>query len=177
MNPPTITLISFGNFEKGFLEEISEAVKHELNCTIDLREAHVDYSEFYDPGRRQYNGDKLLKEVDSMNNPGSVKVIGLFKVDIFIPILTYIFGQAQLGGRTAIASLYRLSNESYGIKTDKDFLLERFKKEVIHELGHTFGLIHCHVPTCVMRSSTYVEDIDQKDTQLCNKCRIMIRMI
>lgn len=177
MNPPTITLISFGNFEKGFLEEISKAVKHEFNCTIDIMEAHVDYSEFYDPGRRQYNGDKLLKEVDCLNIPGSTKAIGLFKVDLFIPILTYIFGQAQLGGRTAIASLYRLSNEYYGIKTDKDFLLDRFKKEVIHELGHTFGLIHCHVPTCVMRSSTYVEDIDQKDTQLCTKCRIMIGMI
>ena len=30
------------------------------------------------------------------------------------------------------------------------------------------GLIHCHVPTCVMRSSTYVEDIDQKSvSSLC----------
>lgn len=177
MNPSTITLISFGNFEKGFLEEISEAVKHEFNCLIEIKEAHVDLSEFFDPGRRQYNGDKLLREVDSMNFPGSAKVIGLFKVDLFIPILTYIFGQAQLCGRTAVASLYRLSNQSYGIKTDKDFLLDRFKKEVIHELGHTYGLIHCHVPTCVMRSSTYVEDIDQKDTQLCSKCRSMIGMI
>ena len=55
--------------------------------------------------------------------------------------------------------------------SDDRFILERFKKEVIHELGHTFGLIHCHIPTCVMRSSTYVEDIDQKSTNLCIKCR------
>jgi archaemetzincin len=49
--------------------------------------------------------------------------------------------------------------------------MDRFQKEVIHELGHTFGLIHCHQPTCVMRSGTYVEDIDQKEQHLCAKCR------
>ena len=55
--------------------------------------------------------------------------------------------------------------------SDERFILDRFKKEVIHELGHTFGLIHCHIPTCVMRSSTYVEDIDQKSANLCIRCR------
>ena len=92
-------------------------------------------------------------------------------MDLYIPILTYIFGQAFLNGRTGIASLYRFSNEYYGMSQDDKFILERFKKEVIHELGHTFGLIHCHNPTCVMRSSTYVEDIDQKSVNLCLRCR------
>jgi archaemetzincin len=50
-------------------------------------------------------------------------------------------------------------------------LLDRFQKVAIHELGHSFGLIHCHQPTCVMRSGTYVEDIDQKEQHLCVRCR------
>jgi archaemetzincin len=177
MNPSIITFISFGLFDRKFLEKISEAVAHEFNCTVLTRDAHVDISEYFDPIRRQYNGDKLLREVNSMNFPESSKVIGLFNVDLYIPILTYIFGQAQLGGRTGIASLYRLSNERYGILYDDTILLERFKKEVIHELGHLYGLIHCHTPTCVMRSSTYVEDIDQKEAQLCVKCRTELGMI
>jgi len=86
--------------------------------------------------------------------------------------LTFIFGQAFLGGRTGIASLYRLSSERYGMIRENELLLNRFIKEVIHELGHTFGLIHCHYPTCVMRSSTYVEDIDQKEYHLCHNCRV-----
>lgn len=171
MNPPTITLFTFGHFEKGFLERISGAVTKEYNCSVVIKEAHTDISEFFDPGRRQYNGDKLLREVDTLQVQGSAKVIGLFQVDLFIPILTYIFGQAQLGGRTAIASLYRLSNERYGMKADDELLLNRFIKEVIHELGHTFGLIHCHTASCVMQSSTYVEDIDLKNSHLCSKCR------
>ena len=174
MNPPTITLFTFGHFERGFLERISGAVTTEYNCIVVIKEAHTDISEFFDPGRRQYNGDKLLREVDTLQVPGSAKVIGLFQVDLFIPILTYIFGQAQLGGRTSIASLYRLSNERYGMMPDDELLLNRFIKEVIHELGHTLGLIHCHTASCVMRSSTYVEDIDLKNSHLCSKCRTEI---
>ncbi len=171
MNPPTITLVSFGRFDKGFLEKISEAVAVEYNCLVSSKDARADLTGFFDPIRRQYNGDKLLREVDTMDIPESTKTIGLFSVDLFIPILTYIFGQAQLGGRTGIASLYRLSNERYGMINDDALLTERFKKEIIHEIGHLFGLIHCHTPTCVMRSSTYVEDIDQKEIHLCSKCR------
>jgi len=143
---------------------------------VNLKEGHLDVSEFYDPTRRQYNGIRLINEVETSHATDTTKTIGLFNVDLFIPILTYIFGQAFLNGRTGIASNYRLSNERYGIRTDDKLVLERFIKEVIHELGHTLGLIHCHVPTCVMRSSTYVEDIDQKSTHLCLNCRNELKL-
>jgi archaemetzincin len=105
------------------------------------------------------------------------KTLGLFSVDLFIPILTYIFGQAFLNGRSGIASFYRLSNERYGINTDNKLIHDRFQKEVVHELGHTFGLVHCYNSTCVMRASTYVEDIDQKTVNLCPRCRKEISSI
>jgi len=171
MTQQNITLISFGYFAKHFLESIAEAVRQEYTYQVIIRDYHLDLSEFFDAGRRQYNGNKLLKAVEIISLPLSVKTMGLFSVDLFIPILTYIFGQAVLNGKSGIASLYRLSNERYGIKPDDKLLLERFTKEVIHELGHTFGLIHCKVPACVMCSSTYVEDIDQKTSRLCLTCR------
>jgi len=171
MNLPDITLISFGYFEKDLLEKVAEAVRGEFRCQLNIKEGHIDLSEFYDSGRRQYNGNNLLKYIAAFPVPDSGKTLGLFSVDLYIPILTYIFGQAHLGGSTGIASLYRLNNECYGLMADKNLLTDRFRKEVIHELGHTFGLIHCNNPTCVMRSSTYVEDIDQKDHTLCPGCR------
>jgi archaemetzincin len=171
MSLQNITLVSFGYFEKDLLDKAAEAVQHEYLCTVNLKEGHIDLSEFYDPTRRQYNGNSLLKQVDSLVFPDSIKILGLFNVDLFIPILTFIFGQAFLGGRSGIASFYRFSNERYGMLEDDQFLVDRFRKEVIHELGHTFGLIHCHNPICVMRSSTYVEDIDQKEQHLCLQCR------
>jgi archaemetzincin len=166
-----ITLISFGYFDADFLRNVAEAVKKEFYIDVNIKEGHLDLSEYYDPTRRQYNGVKLIHEVEAAFSSETSKTLGLFSVDLFIPILTYIFGQAFLNGRTGIASNYRLSNERYGILTDDSRILERFIKEVIHELGHTFGLIHCHIPTCVMRSSTYVEDIDQKSAHLCLNCR------
>lgn len=171
MDLQCITLISFGYFDSDFIRNISEAVKKEFLLNVNIKEGHLDLSEFYDPTRRQYNGVKLIHEIENSFSSDSSKTIGLFNVDLFIPILTYIFGQAFLNGRTGIASNYRLINERYGIKTDDRMVPERFIKEVIHELGHTFGLIHCHLPDCVMRSSTYVEDIDQKSKNLCLNCR------
>lgn len=171
MDLKNITLVSFGYFEESFLKNIADAVKKEFSFSVYIKEGRLDLSEYYDPVRRQYNGTKLLKAVDSQYASGSEKIIGLFSVDLFIPILTYIFGQAFLNGSTGITSFYRLSNERYGMSTNDKFILDRLKKEVIHELGHTFGLIHCHNPTCVMRSSTYVEDIDLKSENLCLKCR------
>lgn len=171
MNLRSITLISFGYFEKNLLEKTAESVIEEYRLPVIIREGHLDLSEFYDSARRQYNGNALLKVVDSMEVNDSLKTLGIFNVDLFIPILTFIFGQAFLDGQSGITSVYRLSNERYGMAPDKNLLLNRFKKEVIHELGHCFGLIHCQNPACVMRSSTYVEDIDQKGQHLCQSCQ------
>ncbi len=171
MDLQDITLVSFGYFEEDFLKKIAGTVNRELLYPVHIKEGHIDITEYYDPGRRQYNGNRLLKEVDALYSTDTSKTIGLFNVDLFIPILTYIFGQAFLSGRTGIASLYRFSNERYGMNANDNLIFERFSKEIIHELGHTLGLIHCHVTDCVMRSGTYVEDIDQKNASFCIKCR------
>lgn len=175
MSEQAIVIINHGSFERDFLKKIGSRITQEFLFPVTYEDSHIDLSEFYDPTRRQYDGNRLLKELDSSSSTRHVKKIGLFRVDLCIPILTYIFGQALLNGKTGIASLYRLRNEQYGMKKDEDLLLDRFKKVITHELGHMFGLIHCHVPHCVMRSSTYVEDLDQKSHNLCKKCRAEIR--
>lgn len=171
MKPESITIISFGYFENKFPCEICNEVEKEFKVPVKPREGHLDLSEFFDPARKQYDGNKLLKEIDIRFASDSRKTLGLCNVDLFIPILTFIFGQAFLNGRCGIASSYRLRNERYGLKADEKILTGRLRKEVIHELGHTFGLYHCINSLCVMRSSTYVEDIDQKSWSFCAKCR------
>jgi archaemetzincin len=174
MGLENITLISFGYFDQEILEMIVPDVSREFAIPVRTKIGNLDLSGFYDPSRRQYNGTALLNKINNEYASDISKTLGLFNIDLFIPILTYIFGQAFLGGRIGIASMYRLSNDRYGIKTNDTILLERFRKEAIHELGHMFGLIHCSDPVCVMRSSTYVEDIDQKNQVLCSKCRAQI---
>jgi archaemetzincin len=174
MDFQNITLVPVGYIEEMFLSGVVEAAGKEYCLPVTVKEGYVDITEFYDPTRRQYNGTKLLKEIDTLFASDQTKTIGLFSVDLFIPILTFIFGQAYLNGRTGIASYYRLSNERYGMSGNSKIVTERFQKEVIHELGHTFGLVHCHVPSCVMQSSTYVEDIDQKERNICSQCRSLL---
>jgi archaemetzincin len=169
-----INLISFGYFDKGLLDMVTDHIVREFNLPVRTKEGFLDLSEYFDPARRQYNGTSLLKKIDSDFAGDNTKTVGLFNVDLFIPILTYIFGQAFLNGRAGIVSVYRFSNERYGMKPDNQLLADRFRKEVIHELGHMFGLVHCSDPICVMRSGSYVEDIDQKEFTLCLNCRMKI---
>lgn len=177
MKKQSIILISCNHFEKDVIDNIVEAITHEFQHPVVFKQHDFDLSDFYSPGRRQYDANSILKELSNKFSPNSYKKIGLFRVDLFIPILTYIFGQAILNGNTGIVSTYRLRNELYGLQKSKVVENERLKKVVIHEIGHMFGLIHCPNPICVMRSSTYVEDIDQKSENLCPKCKTEIGLI
>ncbi len=177
MEKQSIILISFDHFEKDVTDNIVKDIIQEFQHPVIFKEYDFEISKFYSPGRRQYDANGMLEEVSNTILPDAFKKVGLFRVDLFIPILTYIFGQAFLNGNTGIVSIRRLRNELYGLKYSKTVENERLNKVVIHEIGHMFGLIHCLNPVCVMRSSTYVEDIDQKSQNLCMKCKTEIGII
>ena len=90
-------------------------------------------------------------------------------------MLTFVFGQAQLEGPGALVSTHRLHSEYYGLPGDEERLEKRTIKEVVHEAGHTFGLIHCHDYNSVMHAATYVEDVDLKSTRFCSSCEFLLR--
>jgi len=96
-------------------------------------------------------------------------------VDLFIPVLTFVFGEAQLNGRAAIVSFHRLDSQVYGLPPNPNLLLARLFKESIHEMGHTFNLLHCHVNQCVMGSSSTVDGVDLKSARFCNSCLAEVR--
>lgn len=171
MKEKQIVLITFGQFESGLLTDIASDINLEFHLPVTVIEKKIDLADYYSPRRRQYDGNRLLKMIDELDYQEYSKKMGLFRVDLYIPILTYIFGQAIYRGNSGVASLYRLRNEQYGLSSDNALLAIRFRKVIIHELGHTFGLKHCLVPNCVMRSSTYVEDIDQKQKHFCVVCQ------
>ncbi len=156
--------------EKDFPADILRTVELQFSVPVLLKEEHWDLSNYYEPSRRQYNANLLLHEIERGHASEQGKTLGLLNVDLFIPILTFIYGQAFLNGRCGLVSGYRLRNERYGMEPNEQIFATRLQKEIIHELGHAFGLIHCLNPSCVMRSSTYVEEIDQKNATFCLKC-------
>jgi archaemetzincin len=129
----------------------------------------------YDLSRGQYNSRVLLAQLLNCDRQSATRILGVAGVDLFIPVLTYVFGEAQLDGPAAVVSTYRLDNQLYGLPPDGKLLFQRLLKEAIHELGHTYNLVHCHRPSCVMTSSTYVEYIDQKSDRFCASCLTSLR--
>ena len=101
---------------------------------------------------------------------GAWRVLGVTAVDLYIPILTFVFGEAQMGGPCAVVSYHRLRQQFYGLPDDYDVLADRLVKEAVHEVGHTFDLTHCRDYSCVMAPSHAVEWIDLKDAVLCPDC-------
>lgn len=124
----------------------------------------------FDPSRDQYASRAVLAALLAERRDGAERILGVTGLDLFVPVLTYVFGEAQLGGPAAVVSSCRLANEFYGMPVDAESLQERLEKEAVHELGHTYGLVHCPDGLCVMRSSTYVEEIDLKDVGFCPSC-------
>ena len=138
---------------------------------FEIVKISVNLKMTYSKERNQYNSTLLLATVlKNLPEDGS-KIIGITNVDIFIPILTFLFGEAQLNGKGAVVSTYRLHNEFYGLPADDELLYHRCLKEISHELGHTLGLVHCLNFECVMNSSTYVENIDLKNEKYCKNCQ------
>ena len=124
----------------------------------------------FDPKRKQHVSTRILKAMLDEAPGGTGKLLGVIDRDLCIPILTFVFGEAQLGGIGALVSLARLRQEFYGLDPDPPLFLERLHKECLHELGHTYGLIHCHHPECVMHLSNTVHDVDRKGRAMCRTC-------
>jgi archaemetzincin len=133
----------------------------------------------FEPERGQYFSGRILKEILhseglSSATADAIKVLGIVDVDLCTPILSFVFGEAQLGGKAAVISLCRLRQEFSGLPSNPQLLLQRAKKEALHELGHTFGLIHCRNPRCVMYFSNSVRNIDMKTANFCHNCSMLL---
>jgi archaemetzincin len=133
----------------------------------------------FDARRRQHASGAILRWLVESGPPGG-RVLGITDRDLFIPILTYVFGEAQLGGGAAVVSTARLSEGLDLVEMERapgapalgrKLLVERLAKEAVHEVGHTFGLLHCSTEGCVMGRSPALREVDEKSSELCGACR------
>jgi archaemetzincin len=137
---------------------------------VEQRRSSFDPEVAFDASRGQYNSRVLLAQMLRHAPDDSSRVLGVTALDLFIPVLTYVFGEAQLGGRVALVSTHRLDNAVYGLPPEPGLLFERLSKEAIHELGHTYSLVHCHDMDCVMTSSMQIDGVDLKSDRFCSRC-------
>jgi archaemetzincin len=135
---------------------------------------NIDSGKLYSAERRQYYSTGFLEQAILQTDYVSGKILMITELDIYVPVLTFLFGEAQLDGKHSIVSVCRLHEEFYSGTSNFDLLLERTTKEVLHEFGHNFGMIHCPDWDCVMHSSNSVEEVDIKGSEYCKNCHSIL---
>jgi archaemetzincin len=177
-----ILVVPIGEVDRKILNAVRDGLCKAFTnsfCLISERILHVPKSA-YVASRGQYLSTRILDdtsgfaaEVEDVSSE-RCHVLGVAEVDLYVPGLNFVFGEARCPGNAAVISLHRLRPEFYGVPPDETVFLERAVKEAVHELGHTFGLRHCPNPACVMHFSLHIGMTDLKQAEFCDRCQRQI---
>ena len=165
-----LQLLPVGVVDARLLEWLSQALHEKFRMPAEILSPPLDPSFALHAERQQYHSSEILACMQRYINSHTWRLLGITGLDLYIPILTFVFGEAQLGGKGAVVSHHRLQQEFYGLPADPDLLANRLLIEAVHELGHTLRLTHCHDYRCAMAPSHAVEWIDIKDSGFCEVC-------
>jgi len=169
-----LQLLPIGDLDGRLLMELAPAIANLFRVPTEVLPVRLDPEFAYHGERQQYHSSEILLAMQKHVGPDSWRVLGVTSFDLYIPILTFVFGEAQIGGPCGLVSAHRLRQEFYGLPADRDILRQRLLKEAVHELGHTLDLTHCDDYPCAMAPSHAVEWIDLKDSLLCASCQARV---
>ena len=169
-----LRVVAIGTVPPDVMERAAAVAREVLGFASYISTQTVPPDPFLDPRRQQYRADRLLADIKGLVRQEHEVVLGLTGVDLFLPVLTFVFGSAELAGKAAVMSVHRLDPRYNGFPDDPGITLERAEKEVLHELGHVLGLTHCPNRACVMASAHDIGEIDIEEPSFCRDCRTLI---
>lgn len=168
-----IAIAPIGDFDGNLMKTVQSSIEQAFGIPAEIHLILEDIQFAWNPERRQYHSTAVLEKLSAGAPPWALKVVALVKTDLYIPILTFVYGEAQLKGRACIVSTFRLHQGLLPAKANSDFHA-RVTKETIHELGHTFNLRHCQDTSCIMHYCRTEADVDRKSDQLCRYCKVLL---
>ena len=172
-----VHLLPVGAIAASLLEDLREALPKRLPVRCEILALRLDPKPSYHAERQQFHSSEMLERMQNLVRPRDWRFLAVTDVDLYIPILKYVFGEAQMGGSSAVVSYHRLRQEFYGLPPDLDLLANRLLIESVHELGHTLHLTHCDDFQCAMAPSHAVEYIDIKDSGFCENCLAKVELL
>jgi archaemetzincin len=165
-----IGMVAVGPIDPALLSAIADELSRTFQHPVSMLDPLPDPAFAYDERRGQYSSVLVLRALLERVPPSAIRLLGVTAKDLFIPMLSFVLGQAQLNGQVAVISLARLQQQFYRFPPDHDLLRARAIKEAVHEIGHTFGLTHCADTRCPMSLSNNVQHVDAKGPTLCPTC-------
>lgn len=175
-SPPkhgVIGVVRMGAVGEAVLKIVAANLQAILHVPVDTLPARLAPEFAFNDLRKQYHAALILKKLAESRHPHP-RILALVSVDLFIPVLTHVFGEAQMGGRTAVVSLHRLRGKEEGGRVSLDIFYERAVKVALHETAHTFDLVHCRQPDCIMRFSSGMDDLDDLPLFFCRYCEAFL---
>ena len=152
-----------------------------IDDILNIFKVFEDYNIYYEKipeecfvkERNQYLASCILNNLYKKYYEENSLVLALTSKDIFDYPYNFLFGLAYYEEKICLVSVYRLK---FNLNSNMENLFyERVIKEVLHEIGHCFGLDHCSNWNCVMHFSNSVKDVDSKGIFYCESCREKIR--
>jgi archaemetzincin len=172
---PPIALTKMGHLSPTALRVIAANIQAMLETPVEIVPAMAIPAEAYQRQRGQYDAGLILKHLARCSFPPHARLLAVTDVDLCTPILTFVFGQAELGLNLAIVSDFRLKHLEDGIPAPEGVYYERLAKVALHELAHTFSLYHCEIPKCLMQLSCGLSHLDGLDLFFCERCSFALR--
>lgn len=173
-SPPFLGLVALGPVDPEILRQLRTAITKILSLPVRVLRPKPLPLQAYHVVRQQYHSTRLLEYLLTDDDSQAFRMLGITTADLFIPIFTFVFGEAQLEGKAAIISVFRPRGEVEGVAPAKSIFLRRLIKLSLHELGHTFGLGHCRQDGCLMEFSANLEKLDQKNLAFCKYCQALL---
>jgi len=176
-----VGLLPYKGIDSVKVSETKEAIETYYGVQVKILDAKdLPKEAFINVKSPRYRADSLIHIQKRLMPTGIDYVLGITERDISAtkhgtdskiksPEWKYadfgIMGLAYCPGKSAVVSNFRLKHN------DKAVQFGRFKKVVIHELGHNFGLPHCPDKTCVMTDAVEsIKTIDNARPGLCKAC-------
>jgi archaemetzincin len=162
-----------GQISHTALRVIAANIQAMLEAPVEMLPAMAIPEEAFQRHRYQYDAGLVLKYLARFSFSHS-RILAVTDVDLCTPILTFVFGQAELGLNLAIISDFRLKRMEDGMMASEGIYYERLAKVALHEIAHTFSLYHCENPKCLMRISNGLNHLDELDILFCERCNFML---
>jgi len=162
-------LIQIGSTTDYPLKTLKDQVSRRFpHYQVETLEPIGEPAETYDSFRDQHHSTRILVALDELIQTTHVELmLGVTPLDLYVPSMNFVFGEARCPGRVAVISTARLKPNH---PNDINLFGNRVAKEAVHEIGHMLGLKHCPDLLCVMHFSERLADTDKKQEDFCAEC-------